>query len=371
MKVLALSVSAGTGHFKAAKAIKNYFEKNYTDVEMEIIDTLRYINPVINKIVVGSYLQSIKITPKIYEKLYEHADKDDTISSFSEMANHLLSIKIKSLVEDINPDVILCTHPFPLEMISILKRKGKISIPAIGILTDYAVHSFWFYDYIDAYIIPNEDFIDEAAEKGADINSLYPLGIPVESQFLMPVEKAAIKNQLGLYEGKPTILLMGGSLGIGNIKKIYEALSLSDLDIQLIVCTGRNHRLKEKIEEIYEKAQKKSLILSYTENMNAIMSVSDILITKPGGLTIAEALVKGLPIIINSPIPGHEEKNANYLLNCGIAATFKKSSDAVNVVRQLIKNTSRLEQMKSIALEKSKPNSTKDICRLIIEQSKK
>ncbi|QCX33411.1 UDP-N-acetylglucosamine--LPS N-acetylglucosamine transferase [Caloramator sp. E03] len=371
MKVLALSVSAGTGHFKAAKAIKNYFESNYKNVEMNIIDTLKYINPLINKIVIGSYLKSIKVTPKIYAKLYEHADEDETISSFSEIANHILSIKIKNLILDTNPDIILCTHPFPLEMVSILKRKGKISIPAVGVLTDYAIHSFWFYECIDGYIIPNEDFIDEAVEKGAEIDTLYPLGIPVEQKFLISIDKNKAKQQLGFDINKPSILLMGGSLGIGNIKKIYETLSSSPLDIQIIVCTGRNYRLKEKIEDIHRFTQKKSLILSYTENINTIMCATDILITKPGGLTIAESLVKGLPIIINSTIPGHEEKNANYLINSGIAATIKDSKDITCVVRQLIKNKSRLEQMSKMAFEKAKPTAAKDICELLIEKAKK
>jgi processive 1,2-diacylglycerol beta-glucosyltransferase len=369
MKVLELSVAAGAGHVRAAEAIKTGLLKYYGDVEVEVVDTLKYINPVIDKVVVGSYLRTLKSTPYLYKRLYEFADKDDAIAGFSEVVNDVLSLKLKGLVEDTCPDIIVCTHPFPIEMISILKRKGKINVPVIAILTDYAPHSFWLYDYIDAYVIPNEDFIEEIVEKGIERKRVYPIGIPVGEEFLTYIDKKEAKAKLGLEVDTPTLLVMGGGLGIGNMKTIFETISSSHLKVQMLCVTGRNKKLKKKLEELKEQSGNNAVILEYTDEVSLLMSASDILISKPGGLTIAEALIKGLPILINSAIPGQEEENAKYLMNNGIAARVKKGDSIITVISQLTGSKLRLKHMREMALEKSKPDSVKDICDLIFEMS--
>jgi processive 1,2-diacylglycerol beta-glucosyltransferase len=370
MKVLALTISAGKGHSRAAEALKEYYAKHYESVEMEIVDALKYINPLVDKLIVGSYLKSLKKTPLLYGKLYEYAESDDTISSVSGLVNDFLSIKIKNLLEEYNPDVVLCTHPFPLEMLSILKRKGKTSVPTAAILTDYAPHPFWFYSHIDAYIIPHEDFIQDLVEKGIAKDTIYPLGIPVCEGFFKDIDKSEARRSLGIDEKKLTILMMGGGLGIGNIKTIFENLAFSALDLQLIACTGSNLKLKNQLIDISSRCNKKTLIYDYTDNISLLMSACDILVTKPGGLTITEALIKNVPIVITSTIPGQEEKNADYLLNNGLAARVKNSDSIVTIIKQLTESKIRLQCMKQMAKEKCKPNATRDICELLINMKK-
>jgi processive 1,2-diacylglycerol beta-glucosyltransferase len=370
VKVLALTISAGNGHNKAAESVKEYFSKNHKHVDVEIVDALKYINPIVDKLIVGSYLKSLKKTPLIYGKLYEYAETDDTISNVSGLVNDFLSIKIKGLIEEVSPDVILCTHPLPLEMLSILKRKGKTSVPVVAILTDYAPHSFWFYSHIEAYVIPHEDFTQDLIEKGISKESIYPLGIPISECFLKPISKEDARNSLSIDQNKLTLLIMGGGLGIGNIKNIFENLAFSSLDIQLIACTGSNIKLKNQLEDISSRCSKKCLIYDYTDKVSTLMSACDILITKPGGLTITEALIKHVPIIITSTIPGQEEKNADYLLNNGIAARIKNSDSIVAIIKQISSSKTRLNYMKEIAKEKSKPDATKGICNLILSMKK-
>lgn len=371
MKVLMLTVSAGSGHIKAAQAIKDYFSKHYDDIEIETVDTLKYINPIIDKLVVGSYLKSLKKTPILYAKLYQYAENEDALSNLSGIINELFSIKLKNLLREFSPDVILCTHPFPVEMLSILKKRGKTDIPVAAILTDYAPHSFWFYDYIDAYIIPNEDFIHSLIEKGIDKDSIYPFGIPVCDSFSKPVDKVEIRKNLGLDEDKLTLLLMGGGLGMGNIKDIFEAIAFSSLDVQTIAVTGSNIRVKNQLINIRDRSNKKNIILGYTNEVSSLMSASDMIITKPGGLTITECLIKGLPIIIASPIPGQEEKNSDYLLNSGIAARVRESENIIPLINQIVKSPTRLDFMKKSAAEKSKPHAAEDICNLLMELANK
>lgn len=371
MKILALTVSAGNGHNKAAESIKEYITSNYEDSDVEIFDTLKYINPVLDKLIVGSYLKSVKNTPALYGKLYEYAENEDTVSNLSGFVNDILSIKLKNLITNKNPDVIYCTHPFPVEMLSILKKKHKVDIPVVAILTDYAPHAFWFYSCIDAYVVPHQDLLWEIKEKGVPKDTVYPLGIPICKQFLEPVDKDKLREELGLSSDKLTLLLMGGGLGMGNITKIYKELCFSSLDLQLIICCGNNTKLKNQLEYLSSRTLKKTLIFGYTDRVPEFMSVSDILVSKPGGLTISEALVKKLPMVITSTIPGQEEKNADYLTNNGIAARVKEFGELTHLIYQFAESKLRLSHMREMAEEKSKPNATRDIASLIISFIKK
>jgi processive 1,2-diacylglycerol beta-glucosyltransferase len=371
MKILTLTVSAGCGHSKAAEAIKDSFENNYKhiDVEMKIVNTLKYINPIFDKLIIGSYINALKKTPTIYGKLFDYAESEDAVSNITQIMNDFLSKRLVNLIRDYNPDVIVCTHFFPLEMISILKRKRKIKVPAIAIITDYAPHSIWFYSHIDAYVIPHEDFIQDLIEKGIAKESIYPCGIPIDEKFLQVLDKKASLRKLGLSEDTLTILFMGGGLGMGNIKTIFEQLAFSNLKLQLIACTGSNQKLKNQLIDISSRCNKQTLIYDFTHNVSTLMSCADILISKPGGLTVTEAINKHLPLVITSAIPGHEERNADYLLNNGIAARVKDSDSIVSLIKQLTKSQHRLVHMKESAIEKSKPNAARDICELILKLS--
>ncbi|HAZ37885.1 MAG TPA: UDP-N-acetylglucosamine--LPS N-acetylglucosamine transferase [Clostridiaceae bacterium] len=370
MTILIFSVSAGKGHNKASETIKSYFEKHYSNVKVIIIDALKYIGPSFDKIVIGSYLIALSKKPIIYDKLYYYSEYKNGITVFTNKLNTLLSVKLKKVINNVKPDVIICTHPFPLEMISILKEKSKINIPLCTIITDYAPHTLWLYDNVDMYIIPNEDFINDLTQKGISKDIIYPYGIPISEEFLKPIDKIKARKELKLDEDAAIVLIMGGGLGMGNIKSIFEKIAFSSLNVQIIVCTGLNNKLKNQLEKIKSSSNKKILIYEYTDNVNLLMSASDILITKPGGLTIAEALIKNIPIIITSAIPGQEERNSNYLLNNGMAVRIRKSSNIVSIVNCLMKNKNKLNSMKEIEKEKAKPNAVEDICKLLMKYKK-
>lgn len=371
MKILIFTVSsAGSGHIKTAEAIKEHFEKEYSDKsEVRIIDTLKYINPIMDKIIIGSYLTTIKSLPKLYEKMYYSSD-NGTFSDISELFNKVLSYIISDVIEDFNPDIIVSTHPFSSEICSILKYKDKVNVPCVTIITDYTIHSLWLYDYMDAYIIANEDLVDMLVDKGISKKIIYPLGIPIKDEFKTIYNKNDLKLEFGLSTDKKTVLLMGGGLGIGNIKDIYKELLFSNLDIEIIVCTGNNKKLKNQLENM-NNSDKKSIILGYTNEVYKLMSVADILITKPGGITMTEAMGKEIPPIFISPIPGQEEENTLYFINNGIGSLIKKETDITHTLNQIINNSYRMESIKTLEKLKSKPNATSDICKLLINLIKK
>ncbi|PYG89026.1 processive 1,2-diacylglycerol beta-glucosyltransferase [Ruminiclostridium sufflavum DSM 19573] len=364
MKLLVLYVSVGTGHMKAAEALKESIENQFTGWSVDVLDTLKYINPIVDKIVVNSYLGTLKRSPGLYSKLYTASGTGTGIYDISKAFNKLLSYRLKSLIKAYEPSAIVCTHPFPMQMLSSLKEKKQLDIPAIAILTDYVVHSLWLDSGIDAFIVANDMMKTEMINRGIPSNIIFPYGIPVSPKFQTQANKKFLLGELGLDE-KFTVLVMGGGMGFGNIENTIGSLLKCDLDIQIIAVTGTNKKLKHHLEHTAKDSNKKVLILSYTDRIHELMDISDLLITKPGGMTVSEALVKGLPIFIISPIPGQEEGNASFLIRSGVASRVDSSDQLIEVLARVANDPVTLNAMRQNSKCLGKPNSADDIAALL------
>jgi len=364
MRVLVLYVSVGTGHMKAAEALRESIEKQFSGWSVDVLDTLKYINPIIDKVVVNSYLSTLKRSPRLYSRLYTASGKGTGIYDISKALNKLLSYKLIRLIKEYKPSAIVCTHPFPMQMLSSLKEKNKLNIPIVSILTDYVVHPLWLDSGIDAFIVANEIMKLEMISRGIPSSIIFPYGIPVSPKFLTPVDKKCLLSELGL-DNKFTVLVMGGGMGFGNIENTIASLLDCDIDLQIIAVTGTNQKLKCQLEEYLKNRSKKVLVLSYTDRINELMDIADLLITKPGGMTVSEALVKGLPIFIISPIPGQEEGNASFLISSGVASKIDNSSQLVKILSQVANDPATLNKMRENSKFLGKPHSAADIAALL------
>lgn len=365
MKALILSVSAGAGHVQAAEAIKKYIIMNSPDSEVHIVDTLKYINPIIDKVVIGSYLKTIKTTPFLYGKLYDYAENDEGIASVSNKFNELLSYRIMPLVNDLKPEILVCTHPFPAEMLSSLKLKNKIDIPIISILTDYTQHSFWIQKNIDAYVVSHSGMVEAMIDRGIDKNTIFEYGIPVNPSFTSEFNRKDTLSELFLDYKKPTLLIMGGSLGMGKITSVYSELSKVKNDIQILVITGSNKKLYSELLKLQETCSKPTRIIGFTDSVNKYMQACDLLLTKPGGLTITEALICKIPLAVFSPIPGQEEKNAEFLINHNLAIDLGDGKNCALVIEDLLSSPDRLNELKSNCYKYSKPRAGHNVYKLM------
>lgn len=364
MDVLLLTVSTGDGHFKAAEAIKENIEMNHPGSRVLVVDAFKYVNPVIDKLIVGGYINILKKTPQIYGKLYEIADNDDYIIDLSMSFNKLLSHRLENLIHEFRPSVIVCTHPFSLQMVSSLKRKGKVSMPAVAVVTDFYAHPLWRQFNIEAYVVAHEYMKHEMVEMGMNENIIHTLGIPVSKNFLHKKNKQVLLDKFEL-DQKLTLLIMGGSMGFGEIKDIFLQMLDCKKDLQIIVVTGRNSRLKEDLELYSANSSKKVRVFSYTCMISELMDISDFIITKPGGMTISEALVKEIPLLLISPIPGQEERNAHFLINHGAAVRILDSDKAENILMQIMDNPLRINHMKEMARFLSRPLAAQNTVNLI------
>lgn len=396
-KVLIMSASTGGGHNRAAKAIQEELELkniNGEPIECKIIDSLKLINNFTDRLISRGYEKSAIYTPEAYGSIYRLSDtelvskneyKDNPLAS-------LLARKLKVLIKNEEPDLIIGTHPFPMIALCKLKKisnekkiaessTGEVEEfstyfhwsedpvevpPLISILTDYTAHSTYIQNEIDYYIVGHEYVKELLVSEGAAPEKIKPYGIPVEKSFLLHRDRETILKELNLLPEKKTIVLMGGSFGAGNIKETLDELLEIDRDFQILVIAGRNKALKEKIDKRLSSVEqnKNVQVLGFTDKMNDILYAVDLIVTKPGGLTTTETLLKGIPMIVPYYIPGQEEENLDFLSNCGAVIRVTKKYTLSVLIKVLLDYPERVELLKKNIDSIKKVNSAQNIANL-------
>ena len=389
-KVLIMSASTGGGHNRAARAIKEELESRTIDgmsIECEIVDSLKLVNNTMDKLISRGYEKSAIYTPKAYGSVYRFSETS-IVSKNEFKTNPLTSLmarKFKHLLNECKADLIIGTHPFPMIALSTLKKNNTIRSlskienlhksnnlnipPMISVLTDYTTHSTWIQNEIDYYIVGHEYVKELLAYEGVNSKKIKAFGIPVEKSFLNHRNKDTVLKEFGLSPNKLTILLMGGSFGAGNIKETLEELLAVDRDFQILVITGKNEHLKDKLSKMLDSTvhNKKVCLLGYTDKMNDILASIDVLISKPGGLTTTEALLNNVPMIVPYFIPGQEEENLDFLTNCGAALRTTKKYSLPVLLKVLIDDPSRLDTLRNNIISIRKSDSAINISNLVVD----
>ena len=371
-KVLIFYAAYGGGHLSAAKSIQSHIEANYPDIETELVDCMKYINKPIEKVTTAAYREMAKKAPWAWGKIYDKSQKG-ALAHISSKSNAIMAIKLLRLLREKQPDLIISAHPFSSQMCSYLKRKGKITAKIATIMTDFAPHDQWLVgkEYTDYFFVANDKMKNYLINQDIPEQIIYVTGIPLSSRFLEHYNNKEILNYFGLTSGKQTILLFGGGefgLGKNQTLDVLKCLVNDFEDIQVIAIAGKNEKMKQHFEEIVKEANKEDSIkiLPFTDKVPELMSISDLVITKPGGLTITESLASELPIVVINPIPGQEEENAEFLEEKGIAVWIRKHDNPKTILQILLSNTDKLEQMKQNTHLLANKNSTRDICEILL-----
>lgn len=371
-KIMIFYGSYGGGHLSAAKSIKEYIENNYLDTKIEMIDCVEYINKVLNKVTTKAYEEFAKKAPEVWGFIYKKSEKG-LVSKLSNDSNKLMAIKLKNLLQDFDPDYVISTHPFSSQMCAYLKKKEKVNFKLATIMTDFAPHDQWllYPEYVDYFFVAHSKMKQQLIQKGVSENKIYPTGIPLSNRFLKTYNKDDILKEFDLVKDKKTVLFFaGGEFGLGKstTTEVLKTFAEDFTDLQIIAIAGRNENMKKKFEDIVNSSGRQDSIkvLDYTNKVPELMSISDLVVTKPGGLTTTESLASNLPIVIINPIPGQEEENASFLENNGVGIWIKKYDNIKERLESILKNPKKLDEMKHHTRELSKPNSTENICKTIL-----
>ncbi len=373
MKVLIFYASYGGGHLNAAKSIDSYLRKTNPDFDIELIDCMKYVNITLEKITTAAYRHMAKKIPWAWGRIYADSQKGP-LAHISSRSNKIMAIKLLKLLREKKPNLIISTHPFGSQMCSYLKRKGKIDSKIATIMTDFAPHDQWLVgsSHTDYFFVAHDKMKQYLISKNIPEEKIFATGIPISERFLSSYNRQEILDNFGLQDNLKTVLFFaGGEFGLGKTRtiEIFESLIRYIDNIQVIAISGKNEKMNNVFHEVVERCQKENTVkvLSFTDKVPELMSITDLVVTKPGGLTTSESLACHLPMVIINPIPGQEEENAAFLESKGIGVWLKKNDVPRFVFENIFSNPEKLQSMRENTDQLAKPHSTEAICNILLK----
>jgi len=368
-RVLILYISDYSGHHRAAMAIERAFKLTAANVEVMLVNAFNYTNPILEKVINITYMEVIRRRPEFWGRMYDNPVIVKKSQRLRGLIHKYNTGKLKNLIEQFNPDAIISTQAFPCGMVADYKKSYDAKFYVFGVLTDYAPHSYWIFEKVDAYFVPSKETGERLIQNGVPANKVIDTGIPIDPVFKTVKDKNSIIKGLGLKTDIPIILIMGGSQGVGPIRDIFRFLLRSRLDVQIIAVCGKNKRLYRwlsKFNKRYNKSGKEARVYSFADNTDELMEIATFIISKPGGITTAEACVKGLPILIVDPIPGQEQMNTDFLLKNNVGIQVKDPVNVEVIMEELLYNRSKLAEIGRITRDFAKPESAENIAGFVL-----
>ncbi|MDP1853688.1 MAG: glycosyltransferase [Candidatus Omnitrophota bacterium] len=348
MKILIVYATAGAGHRKASEAI--YKEAKKRGLDVAIVDILDFTHPAVKYLYSEGYLFLIKRAPFIWRILFSVTDKlrNNIFSRIAYLLNKHSYAKYLDFLEKEKVDLVISTHFMSSEITGYVKQ--KLNIRLVSVVTDFCLHSMWFNAFVDKYCVASDSVRERLVFLGAPGERIEFTGIPIDAAFSQNYERKEMAEKLGVSPDLFTLLVMTGEVGIGPIAEIIDSLKE---DVQLLVVCGKNKQLLEELKKIGHRNLK---IFGLVNNVYELMSVSDLVVTKPGGLTISEALSKTLPMIFFSIIPGQETGNARIIQEYGAGIIAQDVDSIKKAVLELKKSPEKLAEYKVNASRISHPD---------------
>jgi processive 1,2-diacylglycerol beta-glucosyltransferase len=372
-RVLILSASAGTGHTRAAEALEKVFKEQPDVGEVRNIDALRFTNRLFRDFYSKLYIQLVQRAPTILGIVYNTTDEPWKTDRMRLMLDRLNTGPLERFIGKFKPDITVCTHFLPSEIISYLISKGKLDARLSIVVTDFDVHAMWLCRTFDRYFVALEESKIHLEVLGLPGNNITVSGIPIDPEFGKTVNRDELRREAGFETDKPLFLISGGALGVSPAAGVLDALARLKHSAQAIVICGKNTEMQAEMEKQASKVEAanpglKFRVLGYTNEMHRWMQMSDLFIGKPGGLTTAECLACGLPMVIVSPIPGQEDRNSDHLLEKGIAMKCNEFTTLAYKLDALLDHPDQLAAMREKARAYGRPNAAATIVDTLLNQ---
>ena len=374
-KVLLLSASSGAGHVRAAQAIEKAFNGSDNEAaascEVRHVDTLEFTSRVFRHLYSKAYIDVVNKMPEVSGWFYDKLDRPWENERRRLALDKLNTRKFVKLLRDYRPDLIICTHFLPAEIVSWLKAKEKISSRQAISVTDFDVHAMWLCHYYEQYFVAIDESRAYLEALSIPASKITVSGIPIDPVFAQSKEKQEMRRKHGLALDRTTILLSAGGFGVGSVQPMLRALMDVQHKAQIVAICGRNEDLKKRVTKLagFSSSDGRVIVkgVGYTTEMDEYMAAADLVVGKPGGLTTSEALVKGLVLVISNPIPGQEERNSDHLLEAGAAIRCNNLPTLAYKIDRLLADRARFDTMQRNARALGRPNAARDIVRKALE----
>lgn len=347
LRVLVFSAAFGNGHLRAAEAVIEGILIKHPSAKISHLDFGDFLNKRINTIIKNVYSEIIKYIPKLWGKFYYKTAQVQPRSKTQHILNQMGRSKFLKYIQVFKPDLIVCTYPTVSSILAQLRLEQLLQVPVITVITDYTVHSHWVHQGVDGYVVACEEVKENLVSWGIKAEQIHMTGIPVSPKFEEEMDRGQIITKLGLSLDLPTYLVMGGSYGVlKSAKRICKKLADSLVPVQAIIVCGKNRKLYLSLEEVIAQGRNPMIRCEFVDNVEELMAVSDLIITKAGGLTVSEALTKHLPLVIYKPIPGQEEENAHFVQRIGAGCVAGDEEELDQLLNRFLRHPEEIEKMR-------------------------
>ncbi len=371
MRVLIPTVTAGAGHLQAAAALEEAWRALRPEDDVRLLDVLDYTPRWYRKIYVKGYLKLIEHAPDLYAMMFKKTDNPERIKELTKFRRRSSRVMASRFVKELlafQPEVLLCPHYLPLEILGgvLMKRsaRAKFDPHIVCIVTDFEAHALWMEPCVNLFCVAAPGTKARLVARGTADDAVVVTGIPIASKFSTRVDAAAMRAQLKFAADVPTLLVLGGGFGMGPVREILGELNKIQRPLQVIVVCGKNEKLRQQVAAT--QSRHATQVLGFATNMQELMTVSDLILTKPGGLTTSEALAMGKPLFILNPIPGQEAANSDFLLEQGAAVKANCLEDLPFKVTSLLESK-KLAQMSRVARSLGQPRAAAAVCLATLE----
>ena len=360
-RYLIMTASIGSGHIKAAEAIAREVRRADENAIIEIVDFMSRGVSTLHWLMKKIYLLMLAFVPDLYDRCYQFAGGDASGRLTDTAFSLVMYRQMAKLIDSFHPGTVICTHPFPEGACSFIKKFSKRQFRLGVVMTDYSLHEIWVYPRVDDYFVAIPSMKDGLVAKGFAKDHVHVTGIPVDRKILELPDKAGARRALGLAAEKPVVLLMGGGLGLGGIETMLDELEGIERPLTLLVIAGRNEDLELAIRRRVPTSRHELHVWGFTQRAQLLMRAADILVTKPGALTMSESFILGLPAVLHDPIPGPEEENAVYATKHGAAVWVHPGESLAGAVKNLLEQPKRLATLAGRARSCGRPDAALEI----------
>lgn len=366
--VLVLHASVGAGHTRAAKAVVAALALEAPDARVVVVDVLDLARPLFRRVYGDGYLELVEKAPRLFGLLFDLTDRHPAPGALGDRLRRAAQGWGVDGFFDFATrgrwDVVVNTHFLGAELTAALRAEGRFSAPALTVVTDYDAHRIWVHHGTERYCVAGPLAAASLRAHGVAASAIEATGIPVDPAFSVPIERASARRALGLPEsGRPMIVQSAGGSGVGPLEAVSRALLAASVPCDFVVICGRNEAARARLAALRPPPRHRLRVLGFTDRMRDWMAAADLLVTKPGGLTVSEALASGLPMALVHPIPGQEERNEGFLVSHGAAISARSAAALTGKVEDLLCSSERLLQMRESARSLGRPRAAFAVAR--------
>jgi processive 1,2-diacylglycerol beta-glucosyltransferase len=367
MRVLIATVTAGAGHLQAAAATEEAWRRRRPRDLVDRVDLLDFVPRLQRHLYARGYVKVVEHAPEFWGLMFRQTDDPALVRKLTRFRHAFARATNRGFVrrlKEFRPDAVVCTHFLPVEVLGYLANRGIDPFTAC-VVTDFEAHALWLDPAVDLYCVATAETRASLVARGIPAERVAVTGIPVSGRFAQPLNARAIRKSAGLRDDLPVVLVLSGGLGMGPMAELLAALDRVDTPLQVLAVAGRNATLRTELAA--REARHPTRVMGFVSNMHELMAAADLVVTKPGGLTTAEALALGRPLFLVNPIPGQESANSDFLLERGAAAKVNRIADLPFRIEQLLGST-QLKALARAARRLGRPQAADDVCGEVVQR---